>query len=302
MTNSWGYGLFTEEDVEASEQFNQLLGHKKKKQLEGVYNPKKNTKEYHDQFWGTGKGSKSTVKTIPKITEAQKQIKLNEQKLNTLKYMEGDPRGDKLRASVGTTTTTTSTENADEAINTSRWQLGETRGHTLDKHGRAAGGKGSVANNKEILRRMRESQLEKKVQQLQPTPESKTQSNQNQQPTLETQKLSNKVGMTLEEAQKKHDEIMRSGGYHYDSTGKKVTPHPTTSGSLESQGKAQQEQIDKMKKGESAWSQMSNSKKLEAVANIASALQKLDGSKDELIWKGTGWGGIGSGGHSGYVG
>ena len=150
----------------------------------------------------------------------------------------------------------------------------ETRGHTLNRTG-SVGGKGSVANNKEILRRMREDQLEKKVQQL-------------QLPTEQNSEVGKGVETDITEENKDQLEDKNKSG---DQRTKDENPKP--------EDKTPGDQADAKK---SEWSKMTGSEKAQAVANIASALQKLDGSKDELIWKGTGWGGIGSGGHSGYVG
>ena len=73
--------------------------------VDGVYNPEKNTEAYHNKFWGTGK-PKSNQENIKKITtdttitEEQMQLKSQEGVSNTLKIMEGNPKGDALRAAV----------------------------------------------------------------------------------------------------------------------------------------------------------------------------------------------------------
>ena len=180
----------------------------------------------------------------------------------------------------------------------------ETRGHTLNRTG-SAGGKGSVANNKEILRRMREGQaakVEQKSQSLnqQPNLEKEYQNTRNpnnsQYPDTGIRgefRRSNQVWN--EERQRMVTNTSSDPKRHLDAkTGKPI-----------STGKANKEsltQTTNTDKGKSAWSQMSNSQKADAIANVAFALQKLDGSKDEIHWMGSGWGGIGSGGHAGYVG
>ena len=203
----------------------------------------------------------------------------------------------------GTIEKKSSDQNADIAVNTpkrSRWGPDEVRGHTLNRTG-SAGGKGSVANNKEILRRMREDQAAKVEQKSQSL---------NQQPNLEKEYQNvknpkNSQGYPVQGeympsnpkiwSKEQQEEIIRKRGgdpnRHLDSSGKPI-----------STGKANEEsltQTTNSNKGDSAWSKMNAGAKVEV---IAKALQALDGSKDELHWMGSGWGGIGSGGHSGYVG
>ena len=112
---------------------------------------------------------------------------------------------------------------------------------------------------------------------------------------LEDEELKNKLkvgnsgkkeGISLEEATKRHNEVMKSGGYHQDSSGKSITPHPTTSGSLKSQDAAQQKVVDKFNDPK-AWHNLSTSGKIAAGGQAAaSAINTLDmfmGGQDTIL-------------------
>ena len=95
-----------------------------------------------------------------------------------------------------------------------------------------------------------------------------------------------KKGISLEEATKRHDAIMKSGGYHQDSSGKSITPDPTTSGSLKSQDAAQGKVVDKFKAG-SKWSQLDTAGKIaaggQAAASILNTIDMLTGGQDTIL-------------------
>ena len=187
------------------------------------------------------------------------------------------PKTKPSQSAKGNESVKTSDQTADEAVNTpnrSRWEPGETRGHTLTRTG-SVGGKGSVANNKEIARKIWADKQAKQEAAAKVQPQSLEQDN--------------KIGKGINEQNKDKNKQLEDKSGDQKTKDKNPKPEDKTPG----------DQADAKK---SEWSKMTGSQKAEAIANIASALQKLDGSKDELIWKGTGWGGIGSGGHSGYVG
>ena len=87
-----------------------------------------------------------------------------------------------------------------------------------------------------------------------------------------------KKGISLEEATKRHNAIMESGGYHQDSSGKSITPHPSTSGSLKSQDAAQQKVVDRFNKGGP-----SLAKGLGAAASVLKTLDMLTGGQDTIL-------------------
>ena len=91
-----------------------------------------------------------------------------------------------------------------------------------------------------------------------------------------------KKGISLEEATKRHNAIMKSGGYHQDSSGKSITPHPTTSGSLKSQDAAQQKVVNKFK-GASKLTPANIATAANAATGVLNALDMLTGGQDTIL-------------------
>ena len=113
-----------------------------------------------------------------------------------------------------------------------------------------------------------------------------TKSNALENAPSEQLKVGSKKGISLEEATKRHNAIMESGGYHQDSSGKSITPDPTTSGSLKSQDAAQGKVVDKFKAG-SKWSQLDTAGKIaaggQAAASILNTIDMLTGGQDTIL-------------------